>query len=287
MSDRFARCFERARATGRTALMTFVTAGDPDPETSRELVALLPAAGADIVEIGIPAAEPVLDGPVIRAAHARARAAGATPQTAIDLAAVLRSRDADVPILVMGYADDLRRFGALAFLGAARAAGADGVLVVQATAAEIGAWRIVALRHDLAYIPIAPPPDAAERFDLPAWARRGFVYCVASPGATGGTPPSVAHMAAGLSRIRERVALPVVAGFGIRTPAMAQAVGGFADGIAVGTAVVKCIADHLDAHDRPAATLPAALAETVSDLAAGLGGRRLTAVGGAGIGRRP
>jgi tryptophan synthase alpha chain len=282
--DRFARCFARAQATGRTALMAFITAGDPDRETSPRLVERLPAAGADIVEIGIPSADPVLDGPVIQASHKRALAAGATPQTAIDLAARLRARDTDVPILLMGYAGDLRRFGALPFIGAARNAGADGVLVVEATPVETGAWRLAALRQGLAYIPIAPPDDAG-RFDLPAWARRGFVYCVAAPGAPGGAPPSVAGMAGNLGRLRERLGMPVVAGFGIRTAAMAQAVGGFADGIAVGTAIVKSVADNLDGSGRATPKLPDALADTVSDLAAGLGGRRLTAVGGAGIGR--
>ncbi len=264
--------------------MTFVTAGDPDRETAARLVERLPAAGADIVEIGIPSADPVLDGPVIQASHARARAAGATPQTAIDLAARLRAGNADVPILLMGYAADLRRFGALPFIGAARNAGADGILMVEATAIETGAWRVAALSHGLAYIPIAPPDDP-DHFDLPRWARRGFVYCVASPGATGGAPPSVAGMAGSLARLRERLGMPVVAGFGIRTAAMAQAVGGFADGIAVGTAVVKSIADHLDGAGRATPALADALAATVSDLASGLGGRRLTAVGGADIRR--
>ncbi len=282
-TDRFAQCFERAHASGRTALMAFVTAGDPDPATSAALIARLPGAGADIVEIGIPSADPVLDGPVIKASHARATAAGATPRTALDLAAGLRAANADIPILLMGYAPDLRRFGAISFIAGAREAGADGILVIEAAPIEVNAWRAEALRNGLAYVPIAPPDDP-DALDPPGWARRGFVYSVASPGATGGTPPSVAVMASGVSRLRERLGMPVVAGFGIRTAAMAQAVGGFADGIAVGTAVVQSIADNLDSRGKPMASLTSALVETVSGIAQGVGGRRLTAVGGARIG---
>jgi tryptophan synthase alpha chain len=282
-TDRFAQCFDRARATGRTALMTFVTAGDPDPETSRTLVGALPGAGADIVEIGIPSADPVLDGPVIRASHARAVAAGATPRTALDLAAGLRAADAEVPILLMGYAADLRTSGAADFVADAREAGADGILIVEATRIETAAWRAEALRNGLAYIPIAPP-DAPDASDPPGWARRGFVYSVASAGPTGGTPPSVAAMASEVGRLRERLGMPVIAGFGIRTAAMAQAVGGFADGIAVGTAVVQAIADNLDSAGKPTPGLVRGLADTVGEIAAGVGGRRLTAVGGPRIG---
>lgn len=281
-TDRFAQCFARAEATGRTALMAFVTAGDPDQATSAALIASLPGAGADIVEIGIPSADPVLDGPVIMASHARATAAGATPQTALDLATHLRAANAEVPILLMGYAADLRRFGAIGFIAGACKAGADGVLVVEATAIEVNAWRAEALRQGLAYIPIAPPDDP-DALDPPGWARRGFVYSVASPGATGGTPPSVAMMASGVSRLRERLGMPVVAGFGIRTAAMAQAVGGFADGIAVGTAIVQSIGDNLDSQGKPRPSLVSALVATVSGIAQGVGGRRLTAVGGARI----
>ncbi|MEQ8699097.1 MAG: tryptophan synthase subunit alpha [Bauldia litoralis] len=282
MIDRFAQCFDRRQANGATALMAFITAGDPDRETSRRLIESLPAAGADIVEIGVPSADPVLDGPVIKASHARAVAAGATPHTALDLAAGVRRANPDVPLLLMGYAPDLRRFGARLFLSGAREAGADGVLVVEATAIETAAWRADALRNGLAWIPIAPPDDPAA-LDIPGWAKRGFIYSVASPGATGGTPPSVAAMAKGIGRLRERLDLPVVAGFGIRTAAMAQAVGGFADGIAVGTAIVKAIGDNLDSQGKPMPGLADALAETVKGIAAGVGGRRLTAVSGARI----
>ena len=213
--------------------------------------------------------------PVIQRAHARAAAAGAGSLDALTQAARLRGRDPDVPLILMGYAAELRSAGPAPYMDAMANAGADGLLIVDAEPAERIPWSQLARDRGIAFIQIVASDAEAESPPGPAWARSGFVYCVASDGPTGGTPPAVAALAARAGKARRVTGLPVVAGFGVRTPAMATAVGGFADAVAIGTVVVDALEKSL-ASGQSGRAVATAVGNVVHDLAEGLANARLT-----------
>lgn len=275
MSERLQRRFDLLARARRPGLIPFSVAGDPDAATADLVFEAMRRRGGDLIEIGIPAREPTLDGPVIQRAHARAAAAGAGSLDALTQAARLRGRDPDVPLILMGYAAELRSAGPAPYMDALANAGADGLLIVDAEPPERIAWSQLARDRGVAFIQIVASDDDALSPPGPAWARSGFVYCVASDGPTGGTPPAVAALAARAGAVRRVTGLPVVAGFGVRTPAMAAAVGGFADAVAIGTVVVDALEKAL-ANGHPARAAADAVGDVVADLAAGLAGARPT-----------
>ena len=275
MSERLQRRFDLLARAGRPGLVPFAVAGEPDAATADLVFDALRRRGGDLVEIGIPAREPNMDGPVIRRAHARAAAAGAGSLDALTQAARLRGRDPDVPLVLMGYAAELRSAGPAPYMDALANAGADGLLIVDAEPPERIAWSQLARERGVAFIQIVASDEDARSPPGPAWARSGFVYCVASEGPTGGTPPAVAALAARAGTVRRVTGLPVVAGFGVRTPAMATAVGGFADAVAVGTVVVDAL-DKALADGRTGRAAADAVGRVVADLAEGLAGAQFT-----------
>ena len=196
MSERLQRRFDLLARAGRPGLTPFAVAGDPDAATADLVFDALRRRGGDLIEIGIPAREPNMDGPVIQRAHARAAAAGAGSLDALTQAARLRGRDPDVPLILMGYAAELRSAGPAPYMDAMANAGADGLLIVDTEPAERIPWSQLARDRGIAFIQIVASDAEAESPPGPAWARSGFVYCVASDGPTGGTPPAVAALAA-------------------------------------------------------------------------------------------
>ncbi len=274
MSERLQRRFELLARAGRPGLVPFAVAGDPDRATADRVFEALRRRGADLIEIGIPAREPAMDGPVIRRGHARAGQAGAGSLDALTQASRLRARDSAVPLILMGYAAELRAAGPLPYMDAMANAGADGLLIVDAEAPERIAWSRMAHERGLAFVQIVAGDADAGAPPGPAWARSGFVYCVASEGPTGGTPPAVAALAARAGAARRASGLPVVAGFGVRTAAMAAAIGGFADAVAIGTVVVAALEESL-AAGRTGQAAADAVGDRVAGLAAGLAASRL------------
>lgn len=276
MSARLTRRFDALQAARRPGLTPFAVAGDPDRDTADLVFDALRSRGADIIEIGIPARDPSMDGAVIRRSHERAASAGAGSLDAITQAARLRAKDPEMPLILMGYAAELRAAGPAPYLDAMANAGADGLLIVDASPAERIAWSQLARERKIAFIQIVASDADAESPPGPAWARSGFVYCVASTGPTGGTPPAVAALAARAGTVRRVTGLPVMAGFGVRTPAMAAAIGGFADAVAIGTVVVDALEKSIESGAR-GQTIADAVGDVVADLCQGIGTSRLTA----------
>lgn len=274
MSERLQRRFDLLARAGRPGLTPFAVAGDPDTATADLVFDALRRRGGDLIEIGIPARQPDMDGPVIRRAHERAAAAGAGSLDALTQAARLRGRDPDVPLVLMGYAAELRSAGPAPYMDALANAGADALLIVDAEPPERIAWSQLARERGVAFIQIVASDEDARSPPGPAWARSGFVYCVASDGPTGGTPPAVAALAGRSGTVRRVTGLPVVAGFGVRTPAMAAAIGGFADAVAIGTVVVDALEKSLAAGHTGRAAADA-VGDVVAGLADGLANARL------------
>jgi tryptophan synthase alpha chain len=239
MSARLDRRFAMLQQESRAGLLAFVTAGDPDRDGCLELLRGLPAAGADIIELGLPSKNPWLDGPVIKGAHQRAVAAGGEAHMALDLVRAFRETNQGTPVVAMGYADTLHRHTLNRFFADAAEAGVDAALIVDATGDDWRAWRGQARDHGIPLIPIAHAEDGELGWMRDTFDADGFVYAVASPGKSGGAAPDVAEVAARLQRLRRVTDLPVVCGFGIRSVETAGSLAREADGLAVGTAIAE------------------------------------------------
>ena len=274
---RSAARFAALKAEGRAGLVTFLTAGDPDPATSRRLVKGLPHAGADLIEIGMPFSDPMADGPAIQAAGLRALRAGMTLAGTLALVREFRTEDDATPIVLMGYYNPIYRYGVPRFLRDAKAAGVDGLIVVDLPPEEDVELCIPALETGLDFIRLAAPTTDDAR--LPAVLARssGFVYYVAITGITGTKSAAADSVAAAVARLRRHTDLPLAVGFGIKTAEQAAAVARIADAAVVGSALVQRLAAHLDASGRAAPRLVDAVLGDVEALAAGVRAARGTA----------
>ena len=250
MSDRIERRFAELAQAGRGGLITFLCAGDPDPETSAEILAGLPAAGADVIEIGMPFSDPMADGPAIQAGSLRALKAGMTLARTLDLVRRLRDRDETTPIVLMGYYNPIWRYGPERFLDDARAAGVDGLIVVDLPPEEDDELCMPARRHGLHFIRLVTPTTDDRRLPKVLGNASGFLYYVSIAGITGTKAPLADQVGAAVARLRRHSALPVAVGFGIRTPAQAAAIARVADAAVVGSALVGHIADALEFERR-------------------------------------
>jgi tryptophan synthase alpha chain len=261
---RFAAC----AAENRPALAAFIMAGDPDAETGAKLIAALPAAGADIIELGMPFSDPMADGPVIQLAGQRALKAGQTLRRTLAMVHAFREIDDATPIVLMGYFNPIYIYGVDAFLEDAKAAGVDGLILVDMPPEEDNELCLPAARAGLNFIRLATPTTDDQR--LPAVLRNtsGFVYYVSMTGITGAALTAPAAVGQAVKRIKSHTALPVVVGFGIKTAEDAALMGREADGIAVGTALCKAIGDSLVDGKATERTIPA-LTELVASLAEG------------------
>lgn len=241
-STRIDARFAALRAAGRAGLITFITAGDPDHETSFEILRGLPAAGADLIELGMPFSDPMADGPSIQAAGLQALQHGASMIRTFELVSRFRKDDADTPIILMGYYNPIYRYGVDRFLIDALAAGVDGLIVVDLPPEEDSELCLPALRAGLNFIRLATPTTDDQRLPAVLNNTSGFVYYVSITGITGTTSADATRVGEAVTRIRRHSKLPVAVGFGIKTAAQVTDAARLADAVVVGTAIVDRVA---------------------------------------------
>jgi tryptophan synthase alpha chain len=274
---RIDRRFAELRKAARPALVTFVTAGDPDYDTSLAILKALPGAGADIVELGMPFSDPMADGPAIQAAGLRALKGGQTMVRTLDMVRAFRAVDEDTPLVLMGYYNPIYIYGNARFLADARKAGVDGIIVVDLPPEEDDELCIPAMAAGLSFVRLATPTTDDKR--LPAVLRNtsGFVYYVSITGITGTRAADNLHVAGAVDRIKNHTDLPVVVGFGVSRPDQAAAIGRNADGVVVGSALVRAIEASLDKANRATPGIVESVTELVRSLAQGVRASRLMA----------
>jgi tryptophan synthase alpha chain len=258
--------FAELKAAGRKGLVTFITAGDPDFETSLAILEGLPGAGADVVELGMPFTDPMADGPVIQASSLRALHAGQTMALTLDMVRRFREGDEATPVVLMGYYNPILSYGNGRFLADARTAGVDGLIVVDLPPEEDDELCLPALSAGLAFIRMATPTTDAKRLPTVLANTSGFVYYVSIAGITGTKAPDAGRVAGAVAAIKRHTDLPVAVGFGVRDATQAEAIARRADAVVVGSALVDAIAGAAaDGGDPVRAGL-----DMVSRLAAGV-----------------
>lgn len=241
MSQRIAATFERLKAQGRKALIPFVTAGDPYPDATVEVLHALAEGGADVIELGVPFSDPMADGPVIQKAAERALAHGVGLAQVLGYVRAFRERDAATPLVLMGYANPIERYGIDRFVADAKAAGVDGVLVVDYPPEEAEAFAATLKAQGLDPIFLLAPTSTDERIAEVGRIASGYVYYVSLKGVTGAGHLDTESVEAMLPRIRARVHVPVGVGFGIRDAQSARAVGAVADAVVIGSRLVQIL----------------------------------------------
>lgn len=256
--SRIASRFEALRGAGRKALIPYITAGDPEPGATVGLMHALVAAGADLVELGVPFSDPQADGPVIQNACERALAHHVTLAGVLDMVAAFRRDDGDTPVVLMGYLNPVETMGLERFAGRAGAAGVDGVLVVDSPPEESDALVHALTDNGVDPIFLLAPTTADDRMERICASARGFLYYVSLKGVTGAASLAVDEVETRLAAIRRHTGLPVGVGFGIRDAESAARIGAFADAVVVGSAVVALVAEHRDD--------PEAIRRSVSEL---------------------
>ncbi|QKV19792.1 tryptophan synthase subunit alpha [Oricola thermophila] len=277
MTARMDARFAKLREENRPALVTFVMSGDPDFETSLAILKRLPAAGADVVELGMPFSDPMADGPAIQAAGLRALKAGQTLEKTLDMVRAFREEDTDTPIVLMGYYNPIYVYGVDRFLADAKAAGVDGLIIVDLPPEMDEELCLPALAADINFIRLATPTTDDKRLPKVLANTSGFVYYVSMTGITGGAIASTSAVADAVNRIKRHTDLPVCVGFGVKTAEQARTIGRDADGVVVGTAIVQAVANTLDNENRATGDTVEAVATLVGGLAAGVRGARLEA----------
>ena len=277
MTTRIDRRFSELSREGRAGLVTFLMAGDPDYDTSLNILTALPKAGADVLEIGMPFTDPMADGPAIQAAGLRALAGGQNMTKTLQLVRDFRKSDADTPIVLMGYYNPIYVMGVEKFLAAAQAAGVDGLIVVDLPPEEDDELCLPALKAGLNFIRLATPTTDDKRLPSVLSNTSGFVYYVSLTGVTGAAIADYSKVSAAVARIKGHTALPVAVGFGVKTADNASAIAGQADGVVVGTALVDALKKSLDADNRATAGTVEAVASLVRELSAGVSAGRKAA----------
>jgi tryptophan synthase alpha chain len=270
--SRIEKRFAAMREEGRAGLVAYLTAGDPDRDTSAQLYGGLAAAGADLIEIGMPFSDPMADGPAIQEAGQRALKAGMTLRGTLAMVRALRSRDEATPIVLMGYYNPIYRYGAESFVGDALDAGVDGVIVVDLPPEEDEELNLPARAAGLDVIRLATPTSDRVRLPRIVEHASGFIYYVAIAGITGTRSADTAEVATAVARLRRFTSLPVAVGFGIKNPQQAAAVARAADAAVVGSALVQRLAINLDREGRAKPGLVDAVLANVSALAAAVRG---------------
>jgi tryptophan synthase alpha chain len=263
MSQRIENTFEKLRRENRAALIPFIMGYDPDATTTAALLDALPAAGADLIEIGIPFSEPMADGPVIQAAGLRALAAGATLHSILGLVRQFRAKHADTPIILMGYFNPLYRYGNERFCTDAAAAGVDGIIIVDLPPEEEGELKPYLDASGLKLIRLIAPTSGAERVKLLSQSASGFVYYISITGITGAKAAQTDTLKTQIDHLRQSTDLPIAVGFGIKTAEQVKTVSAFSDAVVVGSALVDVIARNKNEAVKAASAF-------VSELAKGL-----------------
>ena len=262
---------------GRSAFVTFLMAGDPDPKTSLDIIKALPKAGADVIEIGMPFTDPMADGPSIQAAGLRALKAGMTLKKTLEMVRGFRKDDDTTPLVLMGYYNPIYIYGVDKFLADAKSAGVDGLIIVDLPPEEDTELCIPAMKAGLNFIRLATPTTDDKRLPAVLANTSGFVYYVSITGITGSGSADSSVVGEAVARIKRHTKLPVCVGFGIRTPDAARAIAENANGAVVGTALVDALRASLDSEGRATPKTVAAVADLASALAQGVKGAKQAA----------
>jgi len=271
-STRIDRRFAALREEGRAALVTFTMAGDPDHDTALAILKALPAAGADVIELGMPFTDPMADGPAIQAAGLRALKAGQDSKRTLALIRDFRRGDDATPVVLMGYYNPIYVYGSERFLADAKSAGVDGLIVVDLPPEEDAELCLPALKAGLNFIRLATPTTDDKRLPTVLKNTSGFVYYVSITGITGSAAPDPAKVKAAVARIKRHTKLPVCVGFGVRTAEQARAIAQTGDGVVVGSALVEAVRQSLDANGKATKATVASVTDLVRALADGVRG---------------
>jgi len=277
MTARMDQKFATLKREGRPALITYFMGGDPDFETSLDIMKALPAAGSDVIELGMPFSDPMADGPAIQLAGQRALKGGQTLHKTIELARRFREDDQDTPIVMMGYYNPIYIYGVEEFLDDALAAGIDGLIVVDLPPEMDDELCIPALAKGINFIRLATPTTDEKRLPTVLRNTSGFVYYVSMNGITGSALPDPSLVAGAVARIKKHTDLPICVGFGVKTADHAKAIGAAADGVVVGSAIVSQVAGSLKSDGAAGPGTVAAVTTLVKELATGVRAIRLVA----------
>jgi tryptophan synthase alpha chain len=269
---RIDRRFAGLKSEGRAALVTFLMAGDPDANTSLAIIKALPSAGADVIELGMPFTDPMADGPAIQAAGLRALTAGQTMVRTLNLVREFRAGDDATPIVLMGYYNPIYIYGVERFLVDAKAAGVDGLIIVDLPPEEDEELCMPALKAGLNFVRLATPTTDDKRLPAVLSNTSGFVYYVSITGITGAAAPDTGQVSAAVARIKRHTSLPVAVGFGVRTAEQAKAIAANADGVVVGSALVDVLKKSLGRDNTATQATVEAVTDLVATLAAGVRG---------------
>lgn len=272
-TTRIDRRFAALKKEGRAGLVTFVTAGDPDLETSKQILAGLPSAGADIIELGMPFSDPMADGPAIQASSLRALHAGQKMGKTLAMVAEFRKQDADTPIVLMGYYNPIYVYGNERFIADAIKAGVDGLIVVDVPPEADDELCLPALKAGLNFIRLATPTTDAKRLPKVLANTSGFLYYVSITGITGAAAPEVNTVHDQVQRIKKSTNLPIAVGFGVRTPEQAKALAAGVEAVVVGSAIVTTIEKSLGEGGRATGKTVGGVLDLVKSLAGALRAR--------------
>lgn len=268
MTARMDNKFAALKAEGRPALITYFMGGDPDFATSLAVMKALPKAGADVIELGMPFSDPMADGPAIQAAGLRSLRGGQTLKKTLEMAKEFRKEDDTTPIVLMGYYNPIYIYGVAAFVQDAKAAGIDGLIVVDLPSEMDAELCIPALEVGLNFIRLATPTTNEKRLPAVLKNSSGFVYYVSMNGITGSAIPDTDKVAASVKNIKAHTDLPVCVGFGVKTPEQARAISATADGVVVGSAIVNAVAENLDENGKVTGDPVADVSKLVGELSA-------------------
>lgn len=276
MRNRIDVIYERLKGEDRAALVAYFMAGDPDLETSQQLLNAMPDAGADIIELGMPFTDPMADGPAIQRAGNRALRAGQTMKKTFAMVKAFRATNDTTPIILMGYYNPIYSYGVDAWIKDAKAAGIDGMIVVDLPAEEDAELCIPAVRGGLSFIRLVAPTTSETRLGTVLKNTSGFVYYVSVTGITGGRTAGDDELKPAIARLRAQTDLPLAVGFGIKTPDHAAAVARLADASVVGTSIVDRLASCLGDDDapKPGVDVTKEVTALVKELASGVRGAR-------------
>ena len=277
MTTRIDTRFAELKKQGRSAFITFLMAGDPDPSTSLEIIRALPKAGADVIEIGMPFTDPMADGPAIQAAGVRALKGGQRMTKTLAMVREFRKSDDATPIVLMGYYNPIYIYGVDRFLVDAKAAGVDGLIVVDLPPEEDEELCLPTLKAGLNFIRLATPTTDDKRLPAVLSNTSGFVYYVSITGITGAAAPDAGKVSAAVARIKRHTKLPVAVGFGVRTAEQARAIAENADGVVVGSALVDALRASVDKDGKAGPEAVKAVTSLVSALADGVRSARRVA----------
>ncbi len=270
MTERMKKRFADLKAEGRPALITYFMGGDPDFETSVEIMKALPEAGADVIELGMPFSDPMADGPAIQHSGQRALAGGQTLAKTLEIARRFRESDQDTPIVLMGYYNPIYIYGVDRFLDDALAVGIDGLIVVDLPAEMDDELCVPAIAKGINFIRLTTPTTDNKRLPRVLENTSGFVYYVSMNGITGSSLPDPSLVSDAVIRIKGHTELPVCVGFGVKTAEHARLIGASADGVVVGSAIVSQIAGSLDKNGNATADTVQSVVTLVKGLASGV-----------------